>query len=54
MNEFQKIWLESYKNWIRASSFVGEVSPSDYTQAREHADAVLNSLIKAGEVSSDA
>lgn len=50
MNTFQELWLDAYKNWLRAASFVSELNPSDYTEAREHADAVLNSLIRAGEV----
>lgn len=50
MNEFQKIWLAAYNGWLTAVSPEGELHPSDYTAAREHADAVLNSLIKAGEV----
>lgn len=52
MNEFQKIWLEAYKNWLIAVCPLGERSTTDYTAAREHADGVLNSLIKAGEVTS--
>ncbi|WP_443568401.1 hypothetical protein [Rahnella aceris] len=50
MNEFQKIWLAAYKGWLTAVSPEGELHPTDYTAAREHADAVLNSLMKAGEV----
>lgn len=50
MNTFQELWLDAYKNWLRAASFVSELNPSDYTEAREHADAVLNSLIKVGEM----
>jgi hypothetical protein len=50
VNEFQKIWLAAYNGWLTAVSPEGELHPSDYTAAREHADAVLNSLIKAGEV----
>lgn len=50
MNEFQKIWLEVYNRWLLAESATGELHTLDYTAAREHADAVLNSLIKAGEV----
>lgn len=50
MNEFQQIWLAAYNGWLIAVSPSGELHPTDYTAAREHADAVLNSLIKAGEV----
>jgi len=50
VNEFQKIWLAAYNGWLVAVSPSGELHPTDYTEAREHADAVLNSLIKAGEV----
>lgn len=53
MNEFQRIWLEAYRGWLKAVSPSGELHPTDYTAAREHADAVLNSLIKAGEVNCD-
>ncbi|MBF7954544.1 hypothetical protein [Rahnella victoriana] len=50
MNEFQKIWLDAYRSYLKAISITGEYCPADYTAAREHADSVLNSLIKAGEV----
>lgn len=50
MNELQKIWLEAYKGWLMAVSPSGELHILDYTAAREHADAVLSSLVKAGEV----
>lgn len=50
MNELQSIWLDAYRGWLKAVSPEGELHPTDYTAAREHADAVLNSLIKAGEV----
>jgi hypothetical protein len=53
MNEFQKIWLSAYKGWLMAVSPSGELHSTDYTAAREHADAVLNSLIKAGEIACD-
>lgn len=49
MNEFQTIWLSAYKGWLLAVSPSGELHSTDYTAAREHADAVLNSLIKAGK-----
>ncbi|WP_162997846.1 hypothetical protein [Rahnella sp. Larv3_ips] len=49
MNELQKIWLNAYNGWLMAVSPSGELHPTDYTAAREHADAVLNSLVKAGE-----
>ncbi|MBU9815475.1 hypothetical protein J1781_11495 [Rahnella sp. C60] len=49
MNEFQKIWLSAYNGWLTAVSPSGELHPTDYTAAREHADAVLSSLVKAGE-----
>ncbi|WP_447868788.1 hypothetical protein [Rahnella aceris] len=50
MNEFQQIWLDAYRGYLKAASYTGELCPSDYTAAVEHADAVLVSLIKAGEV----
>ncbi len=50
MNELQKIWLDAYRGYLVAASATGEHCPSDYDSAREHADAVLNSLINAGEV----
>jgi len=50
VNQFQKIWLEAYKSFLQAASPLGELAPSDYSEAREHADAVLNSLIKAGDI----
>lgn len=50
MNELQKIWLNAYNGWLTAVSPEGELHPTDYTAAREHADAVLNSLIKARDV----
>jgi len=50
VNELQKIWLDAYRDYLKAISITGEYCPADYTAAREHADAVLNSLIKAGEV----
>jgi hypothetical protein len=53
VNEFQKIWLSAYKGWLMAVSPSGELHSTDYTAAREHADAVLNSLIKAGEIACD-
>lgn len=53
MNEFQKIWLSAYKGWLMAVSPSGELHSTDYTAALEHADAVLNSLIKAGEIACD-
>ena len=49
MNELQSIWLDAYRGWLKAVSPEGELHTTDYTAAREHADAVLNSLIKAGE-----
>jgi len=49
VNEFQKIWLSAYSGWLTAVSPSGELHPTDYTAAREHADAVLSSLVKAGE-----
>jgi len=51
MNEFQKIWLAAYNGWLMAVSPSGELHSTDYTAAREHADAVLSSLLKAGEMS---
>ncbi|MDF1895109.1 hypothetical protein [Rahnella contaminans] len=51
MSEFQKIWFDAYKGWLKAVSPEGELHPTDYTAAREHADAVLSSLLKAGEMS---
>lgn len=53
MSEFQKIWLDAYRGWLKAVSPEGELHPTDYTAAWEHADAVLNSLIKAGEIACD-
>lgn len=53
MNEFQQIWLDAYRDYLKAISITGEYCAADYTAAREHADAVLNSLIKAGEVNCD-
>lgn len=53
MNEFQKIWFSAYKGWLIAVSPSGELHTTDYTAAREHADSVLNSLIKAGEIACD-
>jgi len=50
MNELQRIWLDAYRGYLKAADAYGELCPSDYTAAGEHADAVLNSLIKAGEV----
>jgi len=50
VNEFQKIWLDAYRDYLKAISITGEYCPADYTAAREHADGVLNSMIKAGEV----
>jgi hypothetical protein len=49
MNELQKIWLDAYRGYLKAASATGEHCPSDYDNAYEHADAVLNSLAKAGE-----
>lgn len=49
MNELQRIWLNAYNGWLMSVSPSGELHPTDYTAAREHADAVLNSLVKAGE-----
>lgn len=53
MNELPKIWLAAYNGWLTAVSPMGELHPTDYTAAREHADAVLNSLAKTGEVKCD-
>ncbi|MES4611374.1 hypothetical protein V2154_02130 [Ewingella sp. CoE-038-23] len=44
MNEFQKIWLSAYNGWLVAVSPSGELHPTDYTEARKHADAVIASL----------
>lgn len=52
MNQLQKIWLDAYRGYLQAVSITGEYCPTDYDRAREHADAVLNSLIRAGEVAS--
>lgn len=49
MNELQKIWLDAYRGYLKAASATCEHCPSDYDNAHEHADAVLNSLAKAGE-----
>jgi len=51
MNELQRIWLDAYRGYLKAASYTGELCPSDYTAAGEHADAVLSSLLKAGEMS---
>lgn len=50
MSLLKQIWMNAYSGYLKAVSITGEYCPADYTAAREHADAVLNSLIKAGEV----
>lgn len=45
MNELQNLWLSSYRNYLQAASPLGELSPSDYTEAKEFADSVLKSLL---------
>lgn len=44
MNEFQQIWLEAYRGYLNAASPFGEHHTSEYTAAREHADAAISSL----------
>ena len=53
MNELQKLWLDAYRSYLKAASPTGELCPSDHDSALDHADAVLNSLLKAGEVNCD-
>lgn|GEM_PF-996397 len=45
MNEMQTLWLQQYKNYLKACSPTGELSTFDYNAALAHADAVMNSLI---------
>jgi len=45
VNELQNLWLSSYRGYLQAASPLGELSPSDYTEAKEFADSLLKSLI---------
>lgn len=44
MNELQNLWLTAYKNYLQATSPLGEFSTSDYTEAKEFADSVVSSV----------
>jgi len=46
VNDMQNLWLANYNNYLKAASPFGELSPSDYTSAKEFADSVLESLDK--------
>jgi len=45
VNELQNLWLSCYRGHLQAASPLGELSPSDYTEAKEFADSVLKSLL---------